>query len=58
MKGDKEFMDFIDLLLKELGYMNEDGMFEVKQDEIVKPQIKLDTAGLLMPEDEDYPEAE
>jgi hypothetical protein len=30
MKCDKEFMEFIDLLLKELGYMNEDGMFEVK----------------------------
>lgn len=30
MRNDPPFMEFVDLLLNELGYMNEHGQFEVK----------------------------
>lgn len=42
MRNDADFQVFIDDLLKELGYMNEQGMFEVKSDEQpVVPKAKL-----------------
>ena len=34
MALDPPFMEFIDHLLKELGYMNENGQFEVKSEEM------------------------
>ena len=30
MKRDKEFREFVDMLLGEMGYLNEHGQFEVK----------------------------
>ena len=34
MRHDAPFQEFIDDLLKEMGYINENGQFEVKQQEI------------------------
>ena len=49
MKNDPDFRVFIDDMLREMGYLNENGQFEIiNQEEIVKPKPVL-----LPEEDED-----
>lgn len=50
MKNDLDFQQFIDELLKELGYMNDQGQFEVKQDE------QIPAKPVLPPLEEEDPE--
>lgn len=35
MNNDIDFKQFIDDLLKEMGYMDEHGVFEVKQEQVI-----------------------
>ena len=44
MSNDIDFKQFIDDLLKEMGYMDERGVFEVKQEQVSQPsdEVKKD----------------